>query len=105
MPWELEECKNSNGTFDHHKVFDKYYDKGLISLRDLSEIKGDQDYQQELSYYDVDNVFDHLPLGDPYQGVVGITPQEMLHVMEAGIYERILFDIRDVMGTNKKKFR
>ena len=103
MSWEeLEGCKNSNGTFDHHKVFDKYYDKGLISLRDLSEIKGDQDYQQELSYYDVDNVFDHLPLGDPYQGVVGITPQEMLHVMEAGIYERILFAIRDVMGTNKK---
>jgi hypothetical protein len=87
-------------------VFDKYYDRGLISLRDLSEIKGNPDYEKEHSYYDVDNVFDHLPLGDHYQGIVGITPsqsQEMLHVMEAGVYKHILFAIRDnVMGTNKK---
>ena len=57
--------------------------------KDLSDIKDNQDLEKELSYYDVDSAFDHLPLADKYQGIVGITPQESLHVMEAGMYEHI----------------
>ena len=99
MSWhDLQQCKNRDGSFDHKKVFEKYSEKNLITLKDLSDVKLNPELQKELSYHDLDNVFDYLPLGDPYQGVVGITPQELLHIMEAGMYEYILKAIKDVIG-------
>ena len=87
---------------DDAEIFLALTKKNLISLKDLSDIKDNQDLEKELSYYDVDNAFDHLPLADKYQGIVGITPQESLHVMEAGMYEHIPTTTRDIIGTNMK---
>jgi hypothetical protein len=57
---------------DDAKIFSSLTKKNLMSLKDLSDIKDDKDLEKELSYYDVDNAFDHLPLADKYQGIVGM---------------------------------
>jgi hypothetical protein len=59
-------------------------------------------YQKLISKHPVENAFDSLPLSDPYQGVIGITPQEMLHLMGAGIYKYLLLGIRDIIGMGDK---
>ena len=87
---------------DDAKIFEELSKKNLISLKDLSDIKENEGLEHSISYYNVDNAFDHLPLADKYQGIVGITPQESLHVLEAGMYEHIPTTIRDIIGTNNK---
>ena len=68
----------------------------------MSDIKDDEGLEPLLFYYNVDNAFDHLPLADKHQGIVGLTPQESLHVLEAGMYEHIPTTVRDIIGTNMK---
>ena len=94
MTWkDLHEC---NG--DDAMIFQKFDEKGLISLKTLSEIIDDEKLQKSNSYHDISNFTDGLPLSDPYLGIIGLTPQELLHVMEAGLYEHVPLAIRDVIG-------
>ena len=77
ISWEdLNNCRNKvTGRIDDLQVFGKCEEKNLISLKSLSEIQGNVPAQKEISYHDVRNAFDELPLADPYLGIVGITPQ------------------------------
>ena len=39
LTWQdLQLCKHSDGSFDHKKVFEKYSEKNLITLKDLSDV-------------------------------------------------------------------
>jgi len=54
--------------------------------------------QKYYSTHAVENAFDDLPLSDPYQGIVGITPQELLHVIDSGIVGYSMQTISDIIG-------
>lgn len=86
-----------------------YHNKGLVMEDEMSKVmkdvtlldkQGKKDlkaYQKSISKHPVSNAFDSLPLSDQYQGVIGITPQEMLHLMGAGIYNYLLSGIPDIL--------
>ena len=94
MSWhDLNACHD-----DESKIFEKYEEMGLISLKTLSEIINDEALQKQVSYHDISNFTEGLPLSDPHLGIVGMTAQELLHVMEAGNYEHVPLAIRDVIG-------
>jgi hypothetical protein len=77
--------------------------KCLVSKRNISEISSDADFAREMSKHVIDNVvFDYLLLSDPYQGIIGMSPQEVLHMMGSGMYKYLLFDIKDVVGERNK---
>lgn len=97
MSWsELQACDTVQD------IFHLYREKGLISERDMTEIMKDKEMAKTLSKHQIANAFDSLPISDPYQGVIGITPQEMLHLMGCGIFKYLIFGIRDVIGENAK---
>ena len=105
---DIQECETVE------EIFKMYHDKGLVSEAEMSEVMKDvttldkqgkkdlKSYQKSISKHPVENAFDKLPLADPYQGVIGITPQEMLHLMGAGIYKYLLLGIRDIIGMGDK---
>jgi hypothetical protein len=62
-------------------------------------------YQKLISKRPVSNAFDRLPLSDPYQGIIGMTPQEMLHLMGCGIYKYLLLGIRDIIVMARQEFQ
>ena len=86
-------------------IFDLYQKKGLVSEKDMSEIFADADFAKSISKHPIDNAFDRLPLSDPYQGIIGMTPQEMLHLMGCGIFKYLIFGVKDIIGLKKKKSR
>jgi hypothetical protein len=49
--------------------------------------------------------WDKLPLADIYLGIVGLTPQEFLHVMGCGLYKHNLIAIREIAGPNTSNAR
>ena len=50
-------------------------------------------------------VWDELPLADAYLGVIGITPQEFLHVMGSGLFKHNLHSVREIIGPNTSNAR
>ena len=95
-PPTYEMLKGCDG--NANKIFDTYEERGLISLRDLSDLNKNRQSEKAISYYDIRGFDDGLPLADPYQGIIGITPQELLHVTENGDMEYILLAHRNVIG-------
>jgi hypothetical protein len=82
-----------------------YLRKGLVSEKDMSCIMEDKIYASAISKHPVKNAFDALPLADPYQGITGMTPQDMLHMMGAGNYKYFLLGVRDIIGLNDTNSR
>jgi hypothetical protein len=96
---DLQECEIVE------EIFALYHKKGLISEDDMSKIHTDPAYAKESSKHPIKNAFDALPLADPYQGITGMTPQEMLHLMGSGMIKYLIHSIKDVIGergTNSK---
>ena len=94
---DLQACDNAK------EVFDMYAEKGLVSERDMSCIMDDPELAKEISKHPIVNAFDSLPLSDPYQGVIGMTPQDMLHVVGGGIFKYLILGVRDIIGLNGKQ--
>jgi hypothetical protein len=65
----------------------------------------DKIYASAISKHPVKNAFEALPLADPYQGIIGMTPQDMLHMMGAGNYKYFLLGVRDIIGLNDTNSR
>ena len=100
MRWlDLQACT----TVD--EIFQLYADKGLVSERDMCRVRHDPDFAKSISKHCIDNAFDKLPLADPYQGIIGMTPQEMLHMMGGGIFKYIISGIKDIIGENQTNQR
>jgi len=93
---DIDSCSNVR------EVFHKYAMNGLVSLQDMSEIANDEHLAKSISKHVIDNAFDYLPLSDPYQGIIGMSPQEMLHMMGSGMHKYLIFGIKDVVGENSK---
>jgi hypothetical protein len=87
---------------DAKEIFRLYDENNLISLMELSMVGRDKSkkrvVQKYFSKHAVENAFYDLPLSDPYQGIVGVTPQELLHVIESGIVGYSLQSISDIIG-------
>ncbi len=84
------------------EIFKRYDENNLISWIELSMVRRDRSkkrmVQKHYSKHAVENAFDDLPLSDPYQGIVGITPQELLHVIDSGIVGYSMQTISDIIG-------
>lgn len=91
---EIMECSS------HAEVFELYDKCGLISYQHLSRATVDDDYATYISKHPLDLVWNELPMADAYLGVVGMTPQEFLHVMGNGNYAHLLIAIREIIGPN-----
>ena len=83
-----------------HEIFQLYADHGLVSEKDMSDILTDKELATTISKYPISNAFDSLPLSDPYQGIIGMTPQDMLHTMGCGNFKYLIYGIKDVIGVN-----
>jgi hypothetical protein len=77
-----------------------YLRKGLVSEKDMSCIMDDKIYASAISKHPVKNAFKALPLADPYQGIIGMTPQDMFHVMGAGNYKYFLLGVHDIIAAS-----
>ena len=64
---------------DDQDILDMISSRNLVSIRDYLDLKENKLLEKTLSIHSIDNAFCHLPLADAYQGIVGITPQELLH--------------------------
>jgi hypothetical protein len=62
---------------------------------------GDEEYATSISKDPFDTVWQHLPLADEFLGMVGMTPQEFLHVGGSGLYKHCLVAIREIVGPNQ----
>ena len=83
------------------EIFEMLYTrKGMISEKDMLDMVNDTELAKSLSKHPTTNAFDALPLSDPYQGIIGMTPQEMLHLMGCGIFKYLIHGVRDVVGEN-----
>ena len=82
------------------EIFEMYQKRGLVSEADMARARTDADFAQSISKHSIDNAFDKLPLADPYQGIIGMTPQEMLHVMGCGMFKYLILGVKDVIGEN-----
>ena len=96
---EIQECK------DVKEIFKLYLQKGLVSEKDMSVILDDPDYAKAISKHPIKNAFDALPLADPYQGIIGMTPQDMLHMMGVGNFKYFLLGIHDIIGLKDSNSR
>lgn len=72
-----------------------------MSLEHLSRAMGDEEYATSISKDPFDTVWQHLPLADEFLGMVGMTPQEFLHVGGSGLYKHCLVAIREIVGPNQ----
>lgn len=100
MTWaDLNACSSEQ------EVFDLYSERGLISERDMTDMMNDPVFAKTISKHPINNAFDALPLADPYQGIIGMTPQEMLHLMGCGIFKYLIHGIRDIIGENQRNAR
>jgi hypothetical protein len=95
MAREINQCS------DHSEVFRLYEECGLVSLEHLSRAMGDKEYATSISKDPFDTVWQHLPLTDEFLGMVGMTPQEFLHVGGSGLYKHCLVAIREIVGPNQ----
>ncbi|MGA0823871.1 MAG: hypothetical protein ACO3PG_05370, partial [Pelagibacteraceae bacterium] len=91
---EIQQCSNIK------EIFDLYESKNLVSERDMTEMMVNKDVAQFISKHPITNAFDSLPLSDPYQGLIGMTPQEILHLMGGGMHKYFILVVRDIIGEN-----
>lgn len=96
---ELQECS------DAEEVFDLFHEKGLVSERDMHAIRTDVNLAKEISKHNISNAFDDLPLADAFQGIIGLTPQEMLHMMGCGMFKYLILGVKNIIGANGKNSR
>jgi hypothetical protein len=82
------------------EVFQLYDSCNLISYEHLSYASGDAEYAKSISKHIMKMAWDQLPLADFYHGIVGLTPQEFLHVMGCGLYKHNLIAVREIIGPN-----
>lgn len=94
--FEIQSCNTPE------EIFALFAQKGLVSEKDMSEAMTDPNFAKSISKHSISNAFDSLPLSDPYQGIIGMTPQEMLHLMGSGLFKYLIFGIKDVIGENNK---
>ena len=85
------------------QVFDYFEECNLVTYRDLSRAKGDADYAKFISKHMINNAFDWLPLADEFMGIIGMTPQDFLHMMGGGMYKHWIIANREVIGENTKQ--
>jgi len=86
------ECENDAA------VFDLYESCHICTYRNLSLARNDEVYAKRISKEVIDTAWDSLPLADQYLGMLGMTPQEFLHVTGCGLYKHELISIRDIVG-------
>eukprot|EP00956_Cyclotella_meneghiniana_P006330 scaffold8307_cov37-Cyclotella_meneghiniana.AAC.1 len=96
---ELQECSDAG------EVFKLFHERGLLSERDMSNIRSDAELAKQLSKHTITNAFDGLPLADAHQGIIGLTPQEMLHMMGCGMFKYFILGVKDIIGANGKKLQ
>ena len=89
----------------HFEVFQLYDSCNLISYQHLSYAGDDPEYAKSISKHIMKTAWDQLPLADVYLGIVGLTPQEFLHVMGCGLYKHNLLAIREIIGPNTSNAR
>ena len=89
---EIMECENDVA------VFDLYESCHICTYRNLSLARNDEVYAKRISKEVIDTAWDSLPLADQYLGMLGMTPQEFLHVTGCGLYKHELISIRDIVG-------
>jgi hypothetical protein len=51
----------------------------------------------------ITNAFEMLPLADEFSGIIGMTPQDFLHMMGGGLYKHWIIGHREVIGENTKQ--
>jgi hypothetical protein len=90
-------CKTTN------EVFDYFEECNLISYRDLSRAQTDEKYATYISKHMITNAFEMLPLADEFLGIIGMTPQDFLHMMGGGMYKHWIIGHREVIGENTKQ--
>lgn len=73
-----------------------------VTIRDMMQVKIDQEFAHSLSKYSIHNAFDGLPLSDFRYGLLGITPFERLHMLASGIIEHSFIQLRDMIGEGQK---
>lgn len=89
---EIMECENDAA------VFDLYESCHICTYKNLSLASNDEVYAKRISKEVIDTAWDRLPLADKYLGMLGMTPQEFLHVTGCGLYKHELISIRDIVG-------
>ena len=68
------------------ELFDLARRNRLISMEDLSHAYDNQKYADTISYYSkVDVGWNNLLLSDPYFGIVGISPYDIIHSIQGGM--------------------
>jgi hypothetical protein len=85
----------------------------VISYAQMSKAMKDKKYAHSISKYVVDNALEALPLADKYQGIIGMTPWEFLHMLGIGEKDSnarlkgqindIFPDIRFAIGHNAER--
>ena len=94
---KIIQCKTTN------EVFDYFEECNLISYRDISRAQGDDEYAKKISKHMITSAFDWLPLADEFLGIIGMTPQDFLHMMGGGMYKHWIVAHREVIGENTKQ--
>ena len=60
------------------KILKRFSQRGLVLLMDLVMIEENTERGKGISYNDIKNPFDGLPLANPHLGILVICPQELL---------------------------
>jgi hypothetical protein len=90
-------CKTTNEVFDYFEFCN------LISYRDMSRAQSDTKFAKRISKHMITNAFEMLPLADEFLGIIGMTPQDFLHMMGGGLYKNWIIAHREVIGENTKQ--
>ena len=64
----------------------------------MHAIRTDRELAREISKHNISNAFDGLPLADAFQGIIGLTPQEMLHMMGCGMFKYLILGVKNFIG-------
>ena len=65
----------------------------------MSDMVSNLDFAKE-SKHVIDHDFDYLPLLDPYQGIIGMSPEEVLQMMGCGVFSYLLHGMREIEVCN-----
>lgn len=97
---QIRQCKSEKAVF---QLFDA---NRIVSYWDLSRIKNNKVYAHSISKHAIENAFEELPLSDPYQGIVGISPYDPMHTVHGGVFRSSIDSHKHVIGpknTNSKR--
>ena len=69
-----------------------------ITLDDVKKCEGDAEKLRQISQRPIDNVFDHLPMGNILRGIFASCPFETLHVFDQGLLKYLCESLNDMIG-------